>query len=100
MRSQLCTILPMKERSRACSRNASSSATPESVQEIYESTLQIHAKTRVPRASIAGVQNMIDALLRMNPRLAKVKAADIVDNSFVDRLEKSGYIAEALKRGR
>jgi hypothetical protein len=43
---------------------------------------------------------MIDALLRMNPRLAKVKAADIVDNSFVDRLEKSGYIAEAMKRGR
>ena len=43
---------------------------------------------------------MIDALLRMNPRLAKVKAADIVDNSFVDRLEKAGYIAEAMKRGR
>jgi NitT/TauT family transport system substrate-binding protein len=74
--------------------------TPESVQEIYESTLQIHAKTKIPNASIAGVQNMIDALLRMNPRLAKVKAADIVDNSFVDRLEKSGYIAEAMKRGR
>ena len=74
--------------------------TPESVQEIYDSTLQIHARTKVPSASIAGVQNMIDALLRMNPRLAKVKAADIVDNSFVDRLEKSGYIAEAMKRGR
>ena len=43
---------------------------------------------------------MIDALLRVNPRLAKVKAADIIDNSFVDRLEKSGYIAEAMKRGR
>ncbi len=74
--------------------------TPESIQEIYDSTLQIHAKTKVPSASIAGVQNMIDALLRVNPRLAKVKATDIVDNSFIDRLEKSGYIAEAMKRGR
>jgi NitT/TauT family transport system substrate-binding protein len=74
--------------------------TPESVQEIYDSTLQIHAKTKVPHAPIAGVQNMIDALLRMNPRLGKVRATDIVDNSFVDRLEKSGYIAEAMKRGR
>ena len=74
--------------------------TPESVQEIYDSTLQIHARTKVPHASIAGVQNMIDALLRMNPRLGKVRATDIVDNSFVDRLEKSGYIAEAMKRAR
>jgi NitT/TauT family transport system substrate-binding protein len=74
--------------------------TPESVQEIYDSTLQVHAKTKTPTASIAGVQNMIDALLRVNPRLVKVRATDIVDNSFVERLEKSGYIAEAMRRGR
>jgi len=74
--------------------------TPESIQEIYDSTLQIHAKTKVPTASIAGVQNMIEALSRINPRLAKIKAADLVDNSFVERLDKSGYIAEAMKRGR
>lgn len=74
--------------------------TPESIQEIYDSTLEIHAKTKVPTASIAGVQNMIEALSRINPRLVKVRATDIVDNSFIDRLEKSGYIAEAMKRGR
>jgi len=43
---------------------------------------------------------MIDALQRVNPRLTKLKAADLIDNSFVERLEKSGYIAEAMKRGR
>jgi ABC-type nitrate/sulfonate/bicarbonate transport system substrate-binding protein len=72
--------------------------TAESAQVLYDATVQMHAKTKVPNASVAGVQNMIDALLRVNPRLAKVKAADIIDNSFVDRLEKSGYIAEVSKR--
>ena len=43
---------------------------------------------------------MIDVLLRINPRLAKLKAADLIDNSFIDRLEKSGYIDEAMKRSR
>ena len=74
--------------------------TPENVQVIYESTLQIHAKTRAPYAPLAGVQNMIEALYRVNPRLAKLKAADLVDNSFVERLEKSGYINDAMKRSR
>jgi NitT/TauT family transport system substrate-binding protein len=74
--------------------------TPENIQVIYEATLQIHAKTRAPYASLAGVQNMIEALHRVNPRLAKLRAADLVDNSFVERLEKSGYINEAMKRSR
>jgi hypothetical protein len=34
----------------------------------------------------------------VNSRLAKVKAADLVDNSFMERLEKSGYVAEARRR--
>jgi hypothetical protein len=72
--------------------------TVESAQVLYDATVQMHSRTKVPNAPVAGVQNMIDTLLRVNPRLAKVKAADIIDNSFVDRLEKSGYIAEVSKR--
>jgi NitT/TauT family transport system substrate-binding protein len=73
--------------------------TPESIQAMYDATVQIHAKTRIPYAPAAGVQNMIDALHRVNPRLAKLKAADIIDNSFIERLEKSGYFQESRKRG-
>jgi ABC-type nitrate/sulfonate/bicarbonate transport system substrate-binding protein len=73
--------------------------TPESVQSMYDSTLQIHTKTRTPYATVDGVQNMIDALQRVNPRLVKLKAADIIDNSFLERLEKSGYLQEVKKRG-
>jgi len=73
-------------------------STPQSVQIMYDATLEIHAKTKVPNVPLAGVQNMIDALLRMNPRMAKLKAAELVDSSFIDRLEKSGYVQEAMKR--
>jgi NitT/TauT family transport system substrate-binding protein len=75
-------------------------STPQSIQVMYDATLEIHAKTKIPNVPIAGVQNMIDALNRVNPRLAKLKAADLIDNSFVERLEKSGYIADAMKRFR
>jgi NitT/TauT family transport system substrate-binding protein len=74
--------------------------TPQSIQVMYDTTLEIHAKTKVPNAPVAGVQNMIDVLLRINPRLAKVKATDLIDSSFIERLEKSGYINEAMKRSR
>ena len=73
---------------------------PESVQGMYDATLQIHANTKVPYAPLAGVQNMIDALQRVNPRLTKMRAVDLVDNSLIERLEKSGYIQESMKRSR
>jgi len=74
--------------------------TPQSIQLMYDTTVEIHAKTKVPNAPLAGVQNMIDALLRINPRMAKLKAADMVDNSFIERLEKSGYLRDAMKGSR
>jgi NitT/TauT family transport system substrate-binding protein len=72
--------------------------TPSSIQTMYDATLEMHAKTKVPNVPLPGVQNMIDALLRTNPRMAKLKAAEIVDSSVIDRLEKSGYIRDAMKR--
>ena len=75
-------------------------STPQAIQIMYDATVEIHGKTKVPYATPAGVQNMIDVLSPVNPRLAKLKAADMIDNSFIERLDKSGYIAEAMKRGR
>ena len=73
-------------------------STPQGIQTMYDATVEMHAKTKAPNVPLPGVQNMIDALLRINPRLGKLKAADIVDSSFIDRLEKSGYIRDAMKR--
>jgi ABC-type nitrate/sulfonate/bicarbonate transport system substrate-binding protein len=72
--------------------------TPESIQIMYDATVQIHAKSKSPYATVPGVQNMIDALSRVNPRLAKMKAVDMIDNSFIEKLDKIGYIAETMKR--
>jgi ABC-type nitrate/sulfonate/bicarbonate transport system substrate-binding protein len=72
--------------------------TPQSIQIMYDATLEIHAKTKAPNVPLPGVQNMIDALLRTNPRMAKLKASELVDSSFIDRLEKSGYVKEAMKK--
>ena len=74
--------------------------TPQSIQAAYDGTIEIHAKTRVPDVPLAGVQNMIDALYRINPRMAQLKAAEIVDTSYIDRLEKTGYLQEAMKKAR
>jgi hypothetical protein len=65
---------------------------------MYDTTIEIHAKTKVPNLPIAGMQNMIDALLWINPRMAELKAAELIDSSFIERLEKSGYITAAMKR--
>jgi len=40
-------------------------STPQSIQIMYDATVDIHAKTKLPYATLAGVQNMIDALIRM-----------------------------------
>ena len=73
--------------------------TPESIQVIYDATVQMHAKTKVPNAPVSGIQNMIDALHLVNPRLAKVGSGS-GRYSFMDRLEKSGCFAEAMKKNR
>jgi hypothetical protein len=74
--------------------------TAQSIQVMYDATLQIHGKPRVPYADFEGVQNMIEALRRrVNPRITKLRATDLVDNSFLERLERSGYFREAIKAG-
>ena len=43
--------------------------TPQSIQVMYDTTLEIHAKTKVPNVPLAGVQNMIDVFVKdQSPR--------------------------------
>jgi hypothetical protein len=60
--------------------------------------LEIHTKTKVPGVALAGVQNMVDALLRINPRMAKLKADDLIDSSFIDWLGKKAVISRSDKK--
>jgi NitT/TauT family transport system substrate-binding protein len=48
-------------------------------------------KALPPRVSMDGVARIIDVLGRDNPRLATIKAEDLVDNSILDKLLKDGF---------
>jgi NitT/TauT family transport system substrate-binding protein len=52
-----------------------------------------------PYPSIRGLENIQRLLGRLNPDIAKVVPASVVDMSFMDELEKSGYIDKAMRTG-
>jgi hypothetical protein len=47
---------------------------------------------RVPRPSLGGMQALRDVLARKYPAAASLQEADIADSSFVDDLERDGFI--------
>jgi NitT/TauT family transport system substrate-binding protein len=68
---------------------------------ILEDTWDAYANTyfsRVPYATVPGLQFDIDALATTVPAAANVRADSFVDNRFVDELAKSGYIDSLYAR--
>lgn len=53
---------------------------------------------RKPYASEKGVETFIRSLAEKDPRAKSLKAADIIDNSFVSELDKSGFIDSLYKK--
>lgn len=53
-------------------------------------------KIKVPNAPVGGIENRM--LCTVKSASCEVKAADLVDNSFMGRLEKPGYVAEWMKK--
>jgi ABC-type nitrate/sulfonate/bicarbonate transport system substrate-binding protein len=49
---------------------------------------------KVPRPSFPGMQKMRDFLVKKYPAAASLKEADIADSSFIDELERSGFVEE------
>jgi hypothetical protein len=47
---------------------------------------------KVPRPSFPGMQNLREFLAKKYPAAASLKETDIADSSFVDELERSGFI--------
>jgi NitT/TauT family transport system substrate-binding protein len=52
-----------------------------------------------PYPSIRGLENIQRLLGKLNPDIAKVAPASVVDMSFMDELEKTGFIDRAMKTG-
>ena len=73
-------------------------ADQKAVQELHAFHVPLFQK--VPRPSFPGIQKMRDFLVNKYPAAASLKEADIADFSFIDELERSGFIERLYARGR
>jgi len=55
---------------------------------------------QVPRPSFPGMQTLRDLLVAKYPAAGALKESDIADSSFVDELERSGFIGRLYSSGR
>jgi ABC-type nitrate/sulfonate/bicarbonate transport system substrate-binding protein len=53
---------------------------------------------RVPYTSIDGMKRLHRLLITINPKVADVRVESVIDNSFVNKLESSGFIQSVTKR--
>ena len=60
-------------------------------EELYAYHVPVFQK--VPRPSFPGMQTLRDLLVSKYPAAATLKESDIADSSFIDDLERSGYIS-------
>jgi len=63
----------------------------------YDAGLQMINQRPYP--SIRGLENIQRLLGRLNPDIAKVSVETVVDMTFMDELEKSGFIDKAMRTG-
>jgi hypothetical protein len=47
---------------------------------------------KVPRPSFPGMQTLRELLVKKYPAAVSLKETDIADSSFIDELERSGFI--------
>ena len=55
---------------------------------------------KVPRPSFPGMANLREFLVKKYPAAASLKESDIADASFIDELERSGFIDKLYAAGR
>jgi NMT1/THI5 like len=60
------------------------------VEALYAFHLPVFRK--IPRPSFPGMQNLREALVAKYPAAASLKESDIADSSFIDELERNGFI--------
>ncbi len=70
---------------------------PTAAASAYEAALE--SIDQKPYPSSRGLENIQRLLGRLNPDVARVSLAGVVDASFMEELEKSGFIDEAFRTG-
>jgi len=58
----------------------------------------INAYERVPHTNLEGMKRLYKLLLQINPKMGDVRVENVIDNSFMNKLETSGYIQSVYKK--
>jgi hypothetical protein len=69
---------------------------PSDAEEAYHSV--INSYERVPYPSLEGMHRLHGLLTTINPKLAGIKIDTVVDDSFVRKLDSSGFVQSVSKR--
>ena len=66
---------------------------PEAAEDFYEETLE--ELDRKPYPTLEGTRTVIKYVAEQNPKAASVKAEDLIDTTWLDKLEKEGFFDKA-----
>jgi len=69
---------------------------PGDAEESYQGV--INSFERVPHINIEGMKRLQRLLAQLNPKVAEVRIESVIDNSFMNKLESSGFIQAVYKR--
>jgi hypothetical protein len=58
----------------------------------------INAYDRVPYPTLDGMKRLHGLLASINPKLGDIKVETIIDDSFVQKLDSSGFVQSVAKR--
>ena len=69
---------------------------PADVEEAYQAVIANYE--RVPQPNLEGMKRLQKLLIRLNPKIAEVRVENLIDNSFMNKLESSGFIQNLYKK--
>jgi NitT/TauT family transport system substrate-binding protein len=69
---------------------------PSDLEEAYQSV--IHSYEPTPHISIDGMKRLHKLLAMINPKVAEVRVENVIDNSYMNKLESSGFIQSVSRK--
>jgi hypothetical protein len=69
---------------------------PAAAEESYQSV--VNSYEPVPRISLEDMKRLQQLMVQVNPKIAGVRVENVIENSFMNRLQSSGYIQNVQKR--
>jgi NitT/TauT family transport system substrate-binding protein len=58
----------------------------------------VNSYERAPHTNLEGMKRLYKFMIQINPKMADVRVENVIDNSFMNRLETSGYIQSFYKK--